>query len=95
MTTTEIIKTLSKRLAISQRDARRFFKQMFEEISQSLEKGETMVIRGFGSFGTRVRKSRKSYHPTARRFMQLPPKRVVRFRPSSKLKESVAARREP
>ena len=94
MNTTDLIKIVSNRLKITQSETRRLVRLTFNTISNNLEKQEMTVIRGFGSFGTRLRKPRKSYHPTLKRRMVLPPKSVIYFRPSKALKEKFSARRK-
>ena len=94
MTTTELVKALAKRMELSQRDAAELLRLTFRTISASLKEKETVIIRRFGSFGTRFNKPRIAFHPSARKKMKLPPKETVFFRASKRLKESVATRKE-
>lgn len=92
MTTTELAKILSQRLELSQRETRDLLRLMCDTIARSLSHKETVILRGFGSFGTRTRAPKKSYNPAAKSHMLLPPKEVVFFRPSQRLKEILAQR---
>ena len=91
MTTTEITKLLSKRLDISQREARDLLRLMCETIVANSEENKTTVIRGFGSFSTRIRKARIGFHPGKRKRMVIPPRVIATFKPSAKLKENLAS----
>lgn len=93
MTTTEIIKKLAERLQISQAEARRLLRLMQETVVKDIESGKTLVLRGFGSCGTRKQEARVSYNPAVRKRMKLPPKIVMFFRPSQRLKDDLAAGR--
>ncbi|NUO78949.1 HU family DNA-binding protein [candidate division KSB1 bacterium] len=93
MTTTELVKKLAERLQISQAEARRLLLRMQETVVKDLESGKTVVMRGFGSYGTRKQEARLSFNPALRKRMRLPPKVVMFFRPSQRLKDNLAAGR--
>jgi DNA-binding protein HU-beta len=93
MTTTEMVKMLAKRFKISQQEARRHLYNTFATISESLQKGEMVLLRGFGTFGTRESKPRRGYSPFTKRIVSIPSKMHVFFRPSKNLKETVKERR--
>ena len=94
MTTTELIKTLAAQLEISQSEARRLTKLFFATVTDSLANDETLIIRDFGTFSTRLRKARTSFHPSKKRKMVVPPKVAIHFRPSKRLKEQLATKPE-
>ncbi|MDZ7344478.1 MAG: HU family DNA-binding protein, partial [candidate division KSB1 bacterium] len=92
-TTTEMIKTLATRFKMTQQEARRHFYNTFATISESLQKGEMVVLRGFGTFGTRESKPRRGYSPAMKKLIAIPSKMYVFFRPGKHLKETVKERR--
>jgi nucleoid DNA-binding protein len=89
----EVIKRLSGRLALSQRETRRLLKRSAQILQKTLDRDLSFTIPGFGTFGTHLKPERKAYNPYRKTFMMLPPKRVVYFHPSSVLKGHVKARR--
>ena len=93
MTTTEMIKTLATRFKMTQQEARRHLYNTFTSISESLQKGEMVLLRGFGTFGTRESKPRRGYSPFAKKFVSIPSKMHAFFRPGKHLKEAVKERR--
>ena len=93
MTTTELVKRLAERLQISQIEARNLLRRLQETVVKDLENGKTVVLRGFGSYGTRKQEARLSFNPSVRKRMKLPPKIVMFFRPSQRLKDNLAAGR--
>ena len=93
MNNSEVIKRLSTRLALSQRETRRLLKHSTESLQKTLDRDLRFTIPGFGTFGTYLQPERKAYNPYHKTFMMLPPKRVVFFHPSSVLKGHIKARR--
>jgi len=93
MNNSELIRRLSERLRLSQREIRRLLKRSTEIFKKTLDEGLSFTIPEFGTFGTHVRQKRKAYNPHRKRFMMLPPKRVVSFHPGSALKGHVKSQR--
>ncbi len=87
MNTTEMVKTLAARLQISQQAARRHVHHLFAAIAESLQKGEKVVLRGFGAFDAASRQSRRGFDSSTREFVPLPPRVEISFRPYQRLKE--------
>jgi len=85
MTTSEIIKTLAKRLQMTQAEARRLFRATFAALTASLQKGETARLRGFGAFSVTARKPLRAYDPESKSFAPLPAKREISFQPNKPL----------
>jgi nucleoid DNA-binding protein len=93
MNNSEVIKRLSERLGLSQREIRQLLKRSTEIFKKTLDEDLSFTIPEFGTFGTHLRQKRKAYNPHHKRFMVLPPKRVVSFHPSSVLKDHVKAQK--
>jgi nucleoid DNA-binding protein len=93
MNNAELIKRLSSRLVLSQRETRRLLKHTTNILQKTLDRNLRLSIPGFGTFGTHLQPERKAYNPYYKTFMMLPPKRVIYFRPSSVLKAHTKDRR--
>jgi len=89
----EVIKRLSERLVLPERETKRLLKHSTEMLQKILDRDISFTIPGFGTLGTHLQPERKAYSPYHKRFMMLPQKRVVNFHPSSVLKGHVKARR--
>ena len=89
MTNSELIKTLSSRLGQSQIEIARLLKSSGKIMKEVIDDDVGVSIPGLGTFKTFVRKKRKSYNPYHKKFMMLPPKRVVKFHPSSSIKNEL------
>ena len=61
----------------------------FEVIAESLAQGEGVTLSNFGTFKTRQRKTRQTFHPRTKQPVIIPAARTAAFVPSPKLQEQV------
>tara|TARA_B100000315_G_scaffold220370_1_gene223011 strand:- start:468 stop:746 length:279 start_codon:yes stop_codon:yes gene_type:complete len=80
---------LFEKVGISKRDAARIVDNVFSSIRQTLKKGESVKITGFGCFMVRSKSSRKGRNPRTGEEIGIAPRRVVSFRPSQVFKRHV------
>jgi integration host factor subunit beta len=62
---------------------------IIETMSDSLDQGNRVEIRGFGSFSVRTRKARQTKNPKTGKVMDIPPRKTLHFAMSKSLKESL------
>ena len=60
-----------------------------EVIAESLAQGEGVTLSNFGTFKTRQRKARQTFHPRTKQPVTIPAARTAAFVPSPKLQEKV------
>lgn len=58
-------------------------------IATALNEGKRIEVRGFGSFNLHTRNPRICRNPRTGALIDLPERRVIRFKPGKKLKDSV------
>ncbi len=58
-------------------------------VSASLKQNKTVVLTGFGTFAVMKRKGRVGVNPATGKKMQIPAKKVPKFRPGKALKSVV------
>ncbi|ALE17706.1 Integration host factor beta subunit [Altererythrobacter epoxidivorans] len=58
----------------------------FEEISQRLEEGGRVELRGFGAFSTREREARTGRNPRTGETVEVPSKRVPYFKAGKEMR---------
>ena len=90
MTKSELI----ERLAVGEKDlsaadVELAIKAILETMSQTLEDGGRIEIRGFGSFALRYRKSRIGRNPKSGEAVEIAERYVPHFKPGKKLKQKV------
>ena len=60
-----------------------------ETMSDSLDQGNRVEIRGFGSFSVRTRKARLTKNPKTGKVMNIPSRKTLHFAMSKSLKETL------
>jgi integration host factor subunit beta len=90
MTKSELIEAIAeKHNQLSQKDIDLSVKSILEQMVQSMEKGERIEIRGFGSFSLHYRPPRKGRNPKTGEAVKLPEKYVPHFKPGKELRDRV------
>lgn len=65
---------------------------MLELIKSTLASGEDVLVSGFGKFCVKKKSERRGRNPATGKDMMLPPRRVVTFQCSGKLREKINSR---
>jgi integration host factor subunit alpha len=65
---------------------------MLELIKSTLASGEDVLVSGFGKFCVKKKSERRGRNPATGEDMMLPPRRVVTFQCSGKLREKINSR---
>ena len=90
MTRSELIEILAeKNPDLMQKDVESSVKHMLEQMTQTLEKGKRVEIRGFGSFCLHYRAPRSGRNPKTGTTVELEAKLVPHFKPGKELRERV------
>jgi integration host factor subunit beta len=89
MTKAELIKKVSERVEIPLKAAKVVVETFFDAMSESLEKGERIEIRGFGSFVVRHYGAYKGRNPKTGKIVDVPPKKLPYFKVGREMKELV------
>jgi integration host factor subunit beta len=91
MTKAELVEDVAKSADMTKKDAERLVEIIFESIIETLNKGEKIELRGFGSFRVRKRNPRRGRNPKTGSPVDIPAKRVAYFKPGKELKELINA----
>lgn len=89
MTKNEIINKIQTKLHVSKRDATDFFETTLEIIKSTLATGDELKISGFGKFETRQKTDRRGRNPQTGEELTITSRRVVSFKPSTLLRQSL------
>ncbi len=90
MLRSELIDTLHlENPHLTREDVERVVSVFFESITQTLEKGARVELRGFGAFSTRYRKARAGRNPRTGGDVFIPEKHVPFFRTGKELKARI------
>lgn len=92
MTKSELIEKLATRQSqLSAKEVENSIKEMLEQMSATLETGDRIEIRGFGSFSLHYRAPRTGRNPKTGTSVELDGKYVPHFKPGKELRERVDA----
>ena len=89
LTKAEIAEQVHNQLGRNKKESARMVEVLFEIIKESLEEGKDVMISGFGKFSIRERGERIGRNPLTGDPIMLPPKKVVTFKCSGKLREKI------
>jgi DNA-binding protein HU-beta len=82
MNSTDFTTALAKKLDLSRLEAGIRLDDLLSVITTELANGHVISITNFGNFEVKKRNERISVHPVTGKRMLLPPKMVVKFKPS-------------
>lgn len=89
LTKAMIIDNVLNDLNYSKKEATDAVEDLLEIMKSSMEKGEDVLISGFGKFCVKDKKQRRGRNPATGDDMMLAPRRVVTFKCSGKLRDKV------
>jgi len=89
MTKADLVDDVANATELTKKDAERLVELVFDSIIQSLNKGEKIELRGFGSFRVRGRGARRGRNPKTGEPVNIPAKRVPYFKAGKELKELI------
>ena len=92
MTKSELIERLADQARhIPAKELESAIKEMLEQMAQTLQKGDRIEIRGFGSFSLHYRAPRVGRNPKTGETVELDCKYVPHFKPGKELRDRVNA----
>jgi DNA-binding protein HU-beta len=89
MNKAKLIEQMAKMCKMSKASCKTSLESFIKAIGQSLKTGKSVGLTGFGTFLVQKRKGRTGINPATGKKMQIPAKKVVKFRPGKALRESV------
>src|SRR5690606_41969128 len=89
LTKAELAELLFERVGLNKREAKDIVDTFFEEIRESLAKGDSVKLSGFGNFQVRDKPARPGRNPKTGEVIPISARRVVTFHASQKLKAIV------
>ncbi len=85
----DLVNKIAKEMNISKQEAETGVNLFFSTIKEAILRGEEIELRGFGSFRFRDRGARSGRNPRTGEPVEVPPKKVLYFKPSKLLKNMI------
>jgi len=89
VTKKEIVRQISEEIGLTQLQTKKIVEQTFEAIVETLLSDGRIELRNFGVFEVKERKARKARNPRTGDQVDVPPKKVVTFKPGKEMEEKV------
>ncbi len=89
MNKAELVEEVAKQTGLTKRTSREAVDAVISAITDSLAREEKVTLVGFGTFQVMERKARRGVNPQTRGTIQIPAKKVPKFRPGKELREKV------
>ena len=89
MNKNELVETIALSTEITKTDVDKVVTSLTEVITDELEKGDSVSLKGFGTFEVRSRSERTGRNPRTGETLVIPASKVPAFKVSSALKKAV------
>lgn len=89
MNKAELIEAMASGSGLSKADSKKALDAFINSTTGALKKGDRLSLIGFGSFSISDRKARTGRNPRTGKEIQIPAKKVVKFKAGSELANSV------
>jgi nucleoid DNA-binding protein len=86
VTKAEIVDKISRELNVQKKDIAFVIDSFLEIVKNTLSSGETMELRGFGTFGHKIRKGRRARNPRSGEAVVVDDRVVITFKPGKEFK---------
>ena len=91
MNKAKLIEQMSKMSKLPKATCKKVLESFIRSVGTTLKGGKSVVLTGFGTFTVMKRKSRVGINPATGKKMQIPSKKVAKFKPGKALRDLVAA----
>jgi len=89
MNKAELINAMAEKSGLSKTDSRKALDAFMDSVTKSLKSGERVSLIGFGTFLVTERQARTGINPTTKQPIQIPAKKVVKFKAGAELSDEV------
>ncbi len=89
MNKAELVNQMADSAGITKLAAEKALMGALDAITGALESGDSVTLVGFGTFSVTKRNARDGRNPATGKAIKIPARKVVKFKPGSKLAETV------
>lgn len=89
MTKADLVEKVAEKTGLTRTDVAVVVDGFLEAIKTSMEQGQNIEIRGFGTFKIKQRKARKARNPRTGDEVPVPDRKVPVFKPSNEFKSLI------
>jgi DNA-binding protein HU-beta len=89
MNKAQLIDAIAGKSGLTKADAKKALDAFVEVTGEALKGGDRVALVGFGSFGVSERSARTGRNPQTGKEIEIPAKKVIKFKAGSELSDSV------
>ncbi len=89
MNKAELIEGVSDKTGLTKKETGNVIDAITDTVKETMSKGERITLIGFGTFHVMKRKAREGRNPQTGEKLQIPAKKVPKFKAGKKLREAV------
>ena len=89
MNKAQLIDAMAEKAGLTKADAKKALDAFIDVTSEALKADDRVALVGFGSFAISSRSARTGRNPQTGKEIEIPAKKVVKFKPGSELSDSV------
>ncbi len=94
LTKADIVEAVHDKVGFPRKESSDLVELIFELMKQTLEKGDSLKLSGFGKFEVRQKHARRGRNPQTGGEIEISARKVLTFKPSQLLKSALASRDE-
>ncbi|NDV82113.1 HU family DNA-binding protein [Bacteroides sp. 51] len=89
MNKAELISAIAEQSGLSKVDSKKALDAFVSAVTKSLKAGDRVSLIGFGTFSVAERQARTGINPATKKPIQIPAKKVAKFRPGAELSDAI------
>lgn len=89
MNKAQLIDAIAEKAGLTKADAKKSLDAFVEATTDALKNGDRVALIGFGSFSVATRSARTGRNPQSGAPIEIPEKKVVKFKPGAELSDAV------
>ncbi|HBL75778.1 MAG: DNA-binding protein [Bacteroidetes bacterium GWF2_42_66] len=89
MNKAQLIDAIAEKAGLTKADAKKALDAFVEATTDALKNGDRVALIGFGSFAVATRSARTGRNPQSGSPIEIPQKKVVKFKPGAELSDSI------
>ncbi len=85
----DIVDKICEKVGFTNKEAVKIVEAVFDIIKETLQREDKILISGFGNFVIRKKRARRGRNPKTGGDIEIAPRRILTFKPSTVLKDSL------
>lgn len=85
MNKTELINSIAEKSGLTKADSKKALDAFIESVTEEVKKDGKVALVGFGTYSVTQKSARKGINPRTKAVINIPAKKVVKFKPGAEL----------